>query len=369
MSRVGTGTSSSSGGGGSVTQGTIPWADNITQIGSANFSLGQQLAAASLPVVLTAAQITTITPPAAITGFATSALQTTGNSSLSSIDGKITAVNTGAVVISSGVITTVSTVTNISQIATVVPTFAAVTNAAAIAGVLDVLPVGQYNSAPGSVTDGRYNHFQLDAKANLRIVNMDAAGNARGANVDANNNMGVVLPAETTKVVGTVRILGNAGAIIDAATGAAVPVNALYNGFNAQTALPTAATAGNIVGATSDKFGRLVVLPQASRDLVSSQTTTIAVNTETTIVTSAASIFKDIVAFNIVNTSATPVRIDIRDATAGSIITQFYVPATDMRGIAYPVPLPQTTAANNWTAQVSSAVTDIRITAHFINNK
>jgi len=38
-------------------------------------SQGQALAAASTPVVLTAAQITTLTPPAAITGFATSAKQ------------------------------------------------------------------------------------------------------------------------------------------------------------------------------------------------------------------------------------------------------------------------------------------------------
>lgn len=38
---------------------------------------GQALAAASLPVVLPAAQITTLTPPAAITGFATSAKQDT----------------------------------------------------------------------------------------------------------------------------------------------------------------------------------------------------------------------------------------------------------------------------------------------------
>lgn len=38
-------------------------------------ALGQALAAASVPVVLTAAQITTLTPPAAITGFATAANQ------------------------------------------------------------------------------------------------------------------------------------------------------------------------------------------------------------------------------------------------------------------------------------------------------
>lgn len=70
MSRLGTGTAtnaSSSGGGGNV---------NITQVGSASFALGQALAAASLPVVLTAAQITTLTPVAAITNYA---LETGGN--------------------------------------------------------------------------------------------------------------------------------------------------------------------------------------------------------------------------------------------------------------------------------------------------
>lgn len=46
------------------------------------------------------------------TGASTSALQTTGNSSLASIDGKITAVNTGAVVISSGTLTAVTSITN-----------------------------------------------------------------------------------------------------------------------------------------------------------------------------------------------------------------------------------------------------------------
>ena len=52
---------------------------------------GQALAAASLPVVLTAAQITTLTPPAAITGFATSAKQDTGNTSLATVAGAVLA--------------------------------------------------------------------------------------------------------------------------------------------------------------------------------------------------------------------------------------------------------------------------------------
>lgn len=132
----------------------------IAQLRRANFgidaiddktpALGQALAAASVPVVLTADQLTTITPPAAISGFA---LETGGNlegiktlmdavdigsgaastgtqrillatddpavallttmdadtgtiaGDTTSIDGKITACNTGAVVISSGSVT------------------------------------------------------------------------------------------------------------------------------------------------------------------------------------------------------------------------------------------------------------------------
>lgn len=74
---------------------------SIASIDAKTPALGQALAASSVPVVLTAAQLTTLTPPAAITGFATSEKQDTGNTSLASIDGKITAVNTGAVVVSS----------------------------------------------------------------------------------------------------------------------------------------------------------------------------------------------------------------------------------------------------------------------------
>lgn len=47
---------------------------------------GQALAAASLPVVLTAAQITTLTPPAAITGFATETTLAAAAASLSVMD-------------------------------------------------------------------------------------------------------------------------------------------------------------------------------------------------------------------------------------------------------------------------------------------
>lgn len=50
---------------------------SVASIDSKTPALGQALAAASVPVILPAATITTLTPPAAITGFATSAKQDT----------------------------------------------------------------------------------------------------------------------------------------------------------------------------------------------------------------------------------------------------------------------------------------------------
>lgn len=65
------------------------------------------LTGSSLNVNITTASIAVTAASLPLpTGAATSALQTTGNSSLSSIDGKITAVNTGAVVVSSSALPT-----------------------------------------------------------------------------------------------------------------------------------------------------------------------------------------------------------------------------------------------------------------------
>lgn len=73
---------------------------SLSSIDTKTPALGQALAASSVPVVLTAAQLSTLTPLSTVavsgisgtvslpTGAATSALQTTGNTSLSSLDTK-----------------------------------------------------------------------------------------------------------------------------------------------------------------------------------------------------------------------------------------------------------------------------------------
>lgn len=85
-------------------------------------SLGQALSAASVPVVLTAAQVTTLTPPAAISGFATSANQATEIASLASIDGKTPALGQALAAASVPVVLTASQLSTLTPLSTVAVT-------------------------------------------------------------------------------------------------------------------------------------------------------------------------------------------------------------------------------------------------------
>lgn len=85
-----------------VTQGTATNLKTQAEV----YQGGSAVAVANpLEVKLPAATVTTLTPPAAITGFATETTLGTVHGHVDSIDGKITACNTGAVVVSSGAIT------------------------------------------------------------------------------------------------------------------------------------------------------------------------------------------------------------------------------------------------------------------------
>lgn len=156
------------------------------------------------------------------------------------------------------------------------------------------------------------------------------------------------------------------------ATAATAPANAVQVGGAAMTTLPTAVTAGQLSEIAVDKFGRVVTLASSTRDNVAgSGVTTITSTTETTIIAAgAAGVFNDVHMILVSNTSATDVRVDIRDSTAGTIQFTFWAKGgTNTVGFSSTVPWPQTTAANNWTAQLSAAVTDVRISALFVKNK
>lgn len=151
-------------------------------------ALGQALAAGSVPVILPAATITTLTPPAAITNFAN---ETGGN--LATIAGAVSA--------------------------TKMKTSAADGDVFVRCNSGTTCPVNATLSAETSKVIGTVN---VAASQTIAVTNTGTFA------VQAASTLG----AETTKVIGTVRNLGNAGAIFDGPTGSAVPANAVAIGVS-----------------------------------------------------------------------------------------------------------------------------------------
>lgn len=129
---------------------------------------------------------------------------------------------------------------------------ASVGPALAGAGTITTKDAGGSTQTFVVVTDGS-GHFLAST------VLCDGTAGARCAQIDANNNLGIVLPAETTKVIGTVRNLGNAGAIFDfAGQNASSPANSILTGCQFNTT-PTTITSGNASPCQLDNAGNLLV--------------------------------------------------------------------------------------------------------------
>lgn len=162
----------------------------------------------------------------------------------------------------------------------------------------------------------------------------------------------------------------NAQVVGPTASGSSLTANPLTKGGRAATANPTAVTDGQVVNSMHDKLGKQVVV-SAIRTLKSSQRTTITSSTaETTIVTSIAATFNDLYGLVLTNTSATVTQVDIRNTTGGTIICSFEVPANDTRGFMLPCDsgLSQTSGATNWTAQCGTSVASLIVTALYVQN-
>lgn len=156
----------------------------------------------------------------------------------------------------------------------------------------------------------------------------------------------------------------------DAADDAAAAGNPLSMGLTARQTNRTAVADGDAVRAAGDDMGRQVVVMNQVRDLVQQDAPiTLSSTTETTLIAAgAAGVFHDLTMLLVTNSSATAVRVDFRDATAGTIRFSLALAANGGAVVAFPTPWKQTTAANNWTAQLSAAVTDVRIAAQAVKN-
>lgn len=136
-------------------------------------------------------------------------------------------------------------------------------------------------------------------------------------------------------------------------------------GCQARTTVRTAVADGDRADCLTDKNSRLVVTFSPRERVVRSGVVTLTNTTETTLIAAGgAGVFRDLTYLKCTNTSASLVRVDLRDATGGTVIDTWALAASGGGfNIAFPVPHPQATANNNWTVQLSGSVTDVRCSA------
>jgi hypothetical protein len=154
----------------------------------------------------------------------------------------------------------------------------------------------------------------------------------------------------------------NVTALGAAAHDAPVSGNPVLVGLEARTTNPVAVADGDAVRAMADDLGRQVIVPHNTRDRVVDSLINLAGTSETTLLAAqGAGIFADLTLLVITNSSATPVSISFRSATGGSVRMVVTVAARGGIVMPFPCPFKQTTANNNWTAQLSAVVSSIDI--------
>lgn len=154
----------------------------------------------------------------------------------------------------------------------------------------------------------------------------------------------------------TVTIVGSA------AHGNGSPGVPMMMAGRANNANPTSESAGDVTYINCDLAGRQIVSFSDRALVVRSATLAVTNTTETTVIAAGASgVFHDLTMMIITNNSAVASIASIRDATGGTVQFTVYVPANGGMIVPFPVPLNQTTAANNWTIQMTTTSTDTRV--------
>lgn len=164
-----------------------------------------------------------------------------------------------------------------------------------------------------------------------------------------------------TDASGRLHVTNSAGVGGTVAHDGADSGNPVKVGGQARTTNPTAVADADRVNFTADDLGRQVVVVGQVRDLITHAHTQIASSSsETTILAAgAAGVFHDLVQLVITNATATAVNVTIKDATAGT--TRMIIALAASGGVVIPFtrPLTQASAANNWTATLSSAAVTV----------
>lgn len=228
-------------------------------------------------------------------------------------------------------------------------------------------------------TDGDYAPLQVNSAGALKVEVFDggdshtvdnATLSVTGGGTEA-SAMRVTIANDSTGLVsvddngGSLTVDGGVTVEGDTAHDAADTGDPVKIGGRARTAHPTAVANNDRVDGYFDEMGRQVTKSLVPRDLVTANHVTLTTTTETTIIAAGgAGVFRDLVFLSLSNESASEVRVDIADSTAGADVMSIDL-AADGGGaiIPFPVPFKQTTANNNWTATLSSAVSSVYITA------
>ncbi len=155
-----------------------------------------------------------------------------------------------------------------------------------------------------------------------------------------------------------------------AANGAAPVGDPVQNGFLAATINPAGVANAQMIRSMGDKIGRQVTTLISIRELYAQNTVAILNSTvETTVIAAAgAGVFHDVSEILLTNASAVATLVEFRDATAGTVRIPVWVPANATIPVNPITYITQAVANGNWTAQCSSATSDIRIFIQAVKN-
>lgn len=198
------------------------------------------------------------------------------------------------------------------------------------------------------------NVSQINAVTPLMGNGVTGTGSQRVTIASDNTAFSVnaTLAAETTKVIGTARILGNGGATLDAAPAATAPTNGVYVLFKAVNAEQTAATNGQTIAVAADLVGKQIVLPYANpENFVNGTTAAITDTTSTSVIASAGGSLRNYITSCLVTNSHATVGTFVKILDGASIIYEGYAAAAG-GGFSATLPVPlRGTAATAVNAQ------------------
>lgn len=232
----------------------------------------------------------------------------------------------------------------------------------------DVVPVSQSGSwslaANQSVNVAQINGVTV-------LMGNGASGTGAQRVTIANDSTGILAGVTTVSTVTAVTTLTGGGVAHDGADSG----NPVKVGAKCSLTLSddTIVANGDRTDATSDGDGALIVRPQFPLgDLISERTSNTDGNsTAFTNFGATASTRSYITAYSIFRTDAgtTPIYVDFRDGTAGSVLWSVVLPPNGGANLASPIPLFRTTANTALAFDVSAATTTVYISVTGFKSK